>query len=142
MLDRAYAGAFGPGRVRCEIDRKGGLPPAQGIASGRLLNDAPRRGQIVSAYTGIRPSQTCETGQYRYRQKSMGDPADRLKVVWRRDRDLARARGTVLRPPARFPPLEAFRTPDAEHAAPALKRAASETAVWGLSLSSREWRCC
>src|SRR5437762_1206460 len=30
----------------------------------------------------------------------MGDPPDRLKVVCARDRDLARARGTVLRPPS------------------------------------------
>jgi hypothetical protein len=36
------------------------------------------------------------------------DPHDRLKVVCAFVSDLARARGTVLRPPARFPPLEAF----------------------------------
>jgi len=38
----------------------------------------------------------------------IGDPHDRLKVVCARDRDLARARGTVLRPPARFPCMGLF----------------------------------
>jgi hypothetical protein len=57
----------------------------------------------------------------------MGDRHDRLKVVCARDRDLARARGTDLRPPSAVSSFGGFRTPAAEHAAPSLKRPASET---------------
>src|SRR5712672_3129339 len=57
----------------------------------------------------------------------MGDPHDRLKVVCAFDSDLARARGTVLRPPSAVSSIGGFRTPAAEYAAPSLKRPASET---------------
>src|SRR5712671_134551 len=57
----------------------------------------------------------------------MGDPHDRLKVVCAFDSDLARARGTVLRPPSAVSSFGGFRTPAAEYAAPSLKRPASET---------------
>src|SRR5258706_12691878 len=57
----------------------------------------------------------------------MGDPDDRLKVVCAFDSDLARARGTVLRPPSAVSSIGGFRTPAAEYAAPSLKRPASET---------------
>jgi hypothetical protein len=66
----------------------------------------------------------------------MGDPHDRLKVVCARDRDLARACGTVLRPPSAVSSFGGFRTPAAEHAAPSLKRPASET----LHISAKRWR--
>jgi hypothetical protein len=57
----------------------------------------------------------------------LGDPHDRLKVVCAFDSDLARARGTVLRPPSAVSSFGGFRTPAAEYAAPSLKRPASET---------------
>jgi hypothetical protein len=38
--------------------------------------------------------------------------------------------------------LGGFRTPAAQRAATSLKRPASETLVWSLSVSSSEWRCC
>src|SRR5260370_31807411 len=57
----------------------------------------------------------------------MSDPHDRLKVVCAFDSDLARARGTVLRPPSAVSSFGGFRTPAAEHAATSLKRPASET---------------
>src|SRR5258708_37818084 len=57
----------------------------------------------------------------------MGGRHDRPKVVCAPDRDLARLRGTVLRPPSAVPSLGGFRTPAAEYAAPSLKRPASET---------------
>src|SRR5260221_6255405 len=57
----------------------------------------------------------------------MGGRHDRPKVVCAPDRDLARARGTVLRPPSAVSSFGGFRTPAAEHAATSLKRPASET---------------
>ena len=56
-----------------------------------------------------------------------GDPHDRLKVVCAFVSDLARARGTVLRPPSAVSSFGGFRTPAAEYAVPSLKRPASET---------------
>ena len=56
-----------------------------------------------------------------------GDPQDRLKVVCAFVSDLARARGTVLRPPSAVSSCGGFRTPAAEYAVPSLKRPASET---------------
>jgi hypothetical protein len=41
----------------------------------------------------------------------LGDPHDRLKVVCAFDSDLARARGTVLRPPSAVSSFGGFRTP-------------------------------
>ena len=55
------------------------------------------------------------------------DPQDRLKVVCALVSDLARARGTVLRPPSAVSSFGGFRTPAAEYAVPSLKRPASET---------------
>src|SRR5258705_9704816 len=57
----------------------------------------------------------------------MGGRHDRPKVVCAPDRDLARVRGTVLRPPSAVSSFGGFRTPAAEYAAPSLKRPASET---------------
>src|SRR5712672_3037027 len=74
----------------------------------------------------------------------LGDPHDRLKVVCAFDSDLARARGTVLRPPSAVSSFGGFRTPAAEYAAPSLKRPASETlhnngsrAVYSITPSAR-----
>src|SRR5258708_8630636 len=57
----------------------------------------------------------------------MGGRHDRPKVVCAPDRDLARLRGTVRRPPSAVSSFGGFRTPAAEYAAPSLKRPASET---------------
>src|SRR6266403_4649399 len=64
----------------------------------------------------------------------MGGRHDRPKVVCAPDRDLARVRGTVLRPPSAVSSFGGFRTPAAEYAAPSLKRPASET----LHISGRK----